>query len=110
MEASNHKKKRSTARRSRQQILKLLKEFESKDLTITQFCELHHIQKSNFYKWQKRYGGEQTENSTPKGFLAVELTSPVPAPCPNNPPLFAEVNGIRLYQPVSAHYLKTLCS
>jgi Transposase len=108
MEASNYKKKRSTVRRSRQQILQLLKEFDSKGLTITQFCELHHIQKSNFYKWQKRYGSKQTQNSAPKGFLAVELTSPAAAPCPTAPALFAEVNGIRLYQPVSALYLKTL--
>lgn len=109
MEA-NQKGKRATTRRSREQIIQLLKEFESKGLTIGQFCKLHHIQRSSFYQWQKRYGGKPTENNTPKGFLAVELTPPATAPGPTTPSLFAEVNGIRLYQPVSAQYLKILCS
>ena len=93
------------------QILLLLKKFNSQDtLSITQFCSKHKIHRTNFYAWQKRYGKKE-EQSNPKGFVAIEVTStPATSPLrlPEAPVLFAEVNGIRLFHFVSPDYLKAL--
>lgn len=107
MEELEQEKRKSPVRRTRKQIIKLLKEFEGTEgLTVIDFCKQHDVNKSNFYNWQKRYGSKQSPLSKPKGFVAVEVTSPIASA----PSLFAEVKGIRLYQMVTAEYLKTLAS
>jgi hypothetical protein len=67
-----------------------------------EFCERQQIHKSNFYKWVSRY---QQKNKSKKiqrsAFAKVQVTLP-------ESPLFAEVNGIRIYQAVTASYLKEL--
>ncbi|MEJ7828860.1 MAG: transposase [Segetibacter sp.] len=110
MEEAPQRVKKSPIRRTRNQIIKLLKEYESKEgMRVVEFCKLHDINKSNFYNWQKSYGGKQSVKHKPKGFLTVELTPSAEAPV-NTPILFAEVKGIRLYHVVSAEYLKALVS
>jgi hypothetical protein len=110
MEELNQVKIKSPVRRTRNQIAKLLKEYESKEgMTTIEFCKLHNINKSNFYNWQKRYGSQQRNNSKAKGFIPIEV-SPSCQPCGSVSSLFAEVNGIRLYQVVAAEYLKALVS
>jgi len=97
-------------RRSRKQIVKLLKDYQSREgMRVVEFCKLHGLNKSNFYSWQKRYGGKQPQKCEPKGFLSVELTHSPETPGATTS-LFAEVKGIRLYQVVSADYLKALVS
>jgi len=60
MEEPNQVKRKSPVRRTRKQITKLLKEYESKEgMTAVEFCKLRNINKSNFYNWQKRYGSGQ---------------------------------------------------
>lgn len=89
-------------RRTIQQISALLAEYKSSGLTITEFCERHQIHKSNFYKWVSRY--EQKSNSKKvhrSAFAKVQVTS-------SENFLFAEVNGIRIYQAVAASYIKEL--
>jgi hypothetical protein len=110
MKQRNKKAKKPSRRRTLQQILQLLKDFDQQSLSTSHFCKLHHIHPSNFYHWKKRYGGKQAPRSAPKGFLALELTASAAPAGVHTPALFAEVNGIRLYQPVSPQYLKTLLS
>ena len=111
MEEVNQVKRKIPVRRTRKQIGKLLKEYESKKegMTTIEFCRLHDINKSNFYNWQKRYGSERLNRSKPKGFIPIEV-SPSSHPSGIVSSLFAEVNGIRLYQVVAAGYLKALAS
>lgn len=94
----------SRIRRSKTQIIELLKEFEVGDLRIPAFCNLHMISKTTFHKWQSRYKGEH-EHKQAIGFAKLNVTAPI-----LEPPalLFAEVAGIKLYQPVAASYLKQL--
>ena len=104
--------KKPPIRRSKKQIIKLLKDYQSsKGLSIIKFCKLHDINKSNFYNWQKHYGygSKEPGNKKPKGFLRVELTPSAEASL-SVPVLFAEVKGIRFYHAVSTEYLKALVS
>jgi Transposase len=108
MEASNQKARKSPVRRTRKQIVKLLKEYESTEgMTIVDFCKLHTINKSNFYNWQKRYGSKRPGSNKSKGFVPLQIT-PLSQPPASVPLLFAEVKGIRIYQMVTAEYLKML--
>lgn len=96
----------SGGRRSRQaEFTSLLKEFEkSKGVTVKAFCSLHNIGEGAFYSFRKRYYQKKTKPEKPAGFIRIKPTDG------NGQPgvLFAEVRGIKLYQPVSADYLKTL--
>jgi transposase-like protein len=97
--------------RNEQDIFNMMEEYErSEGLSVRDFCELHDISDGTFYNWQKRYR-QRNEAAAPKGFLQVEVVA-ASVPAPDNPSgaLFAEVKGIRLYQPVTADYLKALAS
>jgi hypothetical protein len=98
--------KPSRLRRSQNQIEQLLEEFEKGNLDVAEFCELHAVSRTTFYKWQSRYRRKTKKNSKARGFAKLKIAAPAV-----NPPglLFAEVNGIKLYQPVTASYLKELC-
>lgn len=110
MEEQNQVKRKAPVRRTRKQIAKLLKEYESREgMTTIEFCKLHNLNKSNFYNWQKRYGFDHINDSKPKGFIPIEVGPSYP-PSGMVSSLFAEVNGIRLYQVVAAEYLKALVS
>src|SRR5687768_42381 len=103
MEQMNGKQIKS--RRSRAQLLDLVKEYDkTSGLTIKAFCKLNQISEGSFYSARSRYLATGAFKQKPSGFIT--LASPVlkePAVT-----LFAEVNGIKLYQPVSADYLKSL--
>ena len=91
-------------RRTIAQIKRLLGLFEQGGITGSDFCKQHNIDKSTFYKWKSRYGvrGEKKKQDH-AGFAKVEVV-----PSPAAPALFAEVAGIRIYQPVPASFLKEL--
>lgn len=93
-------------RRSKNQIEQLLQEFEKGNSNVAEFCELHTISRAAFQKWQSRYRRNPATNSTPGGFAKLKIATP---DLNLRSILFAEVNGIKLYQPVSASYLKELC-
>lgn len=110
MEEPNPATRKSPVRRTRKQIVKLLKDYAGKEgMTIVEFCKLNDINKSNFYNWQKRYAIKESKGSKPKGFVPLQLTVPSSS-SDNVSSLFAEVKGIRLYQVVSSEYLKALLS
>ena len=93
--------------RKKEKILHLLAEYEkSHGLTIKQFCQQHGISEGVFYNYRSRYRSKSQANDKSGGFIAI--TAPVLKESTNA--LFAEVNGIRIYQAVPADYLKTLAS
>lgn len=81
----------------------MLKEFTDGGLTIKEFCILHNITEAVFHKWRSRYSDGLSNNKD--GFVTLKQTG---ASRVLNETLFAEVNGIRIYQVVSAGYLKEL--
>ena len=100
-------KKPLAGQRNKEEILHLLAEYEeSHGLTIKQFCQQHDISEGVFYSYRSRYGVKHQSKSKSGGFIAI--TAPVPKDSTNT--LFAEVNGIKIYQAVPADYLKTLAS
>jgi hypothetical protein len=92
----------SRHRRSRQQILHLLSTFRASGSSVKDFCSAHNISKGTFHKWQSRYQNQAVVRSSPSAFAQVDI-------CPGpSSLLFAEVNGIRIYQPVPATSFKEL--
>ena len=78
-------------------IVKLLQEQNRSGQNIKTFCAAHGIAEGTFHNWKHKYAGEVDARS---GFTAVQI---IP-----DPGLFAMVGGIKIYQPVSAAYLKEL--
>ena len=110
MEETIPVKRKSPVRRTSKQIIKLLKDYGSRQgMTIVEFCKLNDVNKSNFYSWQKRYAIKEPKPGKARGFVPINLTPP-PSSSDSVPLLFAEVKGIRLYQVVSSDYLKALLS
>jgi hypothetical protein len=100
-------KKPLAGKRNKEQVLLLLAEYEkSHGLTIKQFCQQHGISEGVFYSYRSRYRSKSKANDKSGGFIAI--ATPVLKESFNT--LFAEVNGIKIYQAVPADYLKTLAS
>jgi transposase-like protein len=91
----------SRRRRNKEQILDLLRAFESSSLSVKEFCKTHNINAVNFHKWRSRYNLKAGGKKRISSFASVDIVS-------SRSGLFAEVNGIRIYQPVSASFLKEL--
>lgn len=96
---ANHKKIKVF--RSKQEIERLLTEQAQSGLSVKSFCEGLHIAEGTFYYWKQKLlkGSCKTGKA---GFAPIEIVSSA------GHGLFAEVGGIRIYQPVSAAYLKEL--
>jgi len=92
--------------RSSKEIKELLQSFEQSGDDIRVFCQAHNIGLSTFQKWKSRYGKKEVAPVIEDGFVPLQL-SPVAADG-RTAVLFAEVRGIKLYQPVAASYLKEL--
>ena len=99
MEQQTEKLRRT--RKTQEQIADILKKFAESGSTVKQFCEDHQIVPGTFHKWQSRVRGKSSRKAIKAGFAPVVIDS-------LSLGLFAEVKGIRLYQPVSAAYLKEL--
>ena len=91
-------------RRSLQEIIQLVKSFDSSNgKTIKAYCKEQQISEAAFYSARNRYLLKNKPPHKP-GFIPIQ-------PVMGNQKtsmLFAEVNGIRIYQCVPAEYLKTL--
>jgi hypothetical protein len=93
------------------EVFKLLEEFEINDkITARDFCAQHHMTHSSFYYWLKRYRNRHVDSSVSKGFVSLMVKTKSLSSTSSPGCLFAEVNGIRLYQVVPAEYLKSLVS
>ena len=100
-------KKPGSGKRTREQILQIVSEYEkSHGLTVKEFCRQHGISEGSFYSFRSRYGLKNESKNKSGGFIPI--TTPLLKESTNV--LFAEVNGIRIYQAVPADYLKTLAS
>ena len=91
--------------RNSKEIKELLQSFEQSGDDVKEFCQAHNIGVSTFQKWKSRYGKKEVAPAIEDGFVSLQLS---PAAADNTSGLFAEVRGIKLYQPVSASYLKDL--
>ena len=95
---------RRAPRRPKHQLLELLAEYDkTRGMTVKDFCKLHNVTQGSFYTARKRYR-DATVKKQPSGFIAITslaFDQPVAT-------LFAEVRGIKLYQPVPVDYLKAL--
>jgi hypothetical protein len=95
----------SSSRRTKAQMLKLLSEYDKNHgLTVKAFCELHQISEGSFYYTRNRHRSAVAPQPQPSGFITI----PRPVIKETAGILFAEVNGIKLYQPVDADFLKSL--
>lgn len=86
--------------RGKAAILQLLQEQAGSGQSIKTFCAAHDIATGTFHNWKHKYGlGSPQE---PAGFASLQV---IP-----EPGLFAIVGTIKIYQSVSAAYLKELLS
>jgi hypothetical protein len=100
-------KKPVSGKRTREQILQILAEYEkSHGLTVKEFCKQQGISEGTFYSFRSRYQPKHSSDDIRTGFIAITT----PASQASDRTLFAEVNGIKIYQAVPADYLKSLAS
>ena len=91
--------------RSAAEIIKLLEEYENNvGVTVKQYCAIIGVSDAAFYRWRKMYGSKGYREQSKTGF--IELVASQSSSAPQT--LFAEVKGIKIYQPVAAEYLKAL--
>jgi hypothetical protein len=86
--------------RGKKQIERLLAEQAQSGQSARAFCAVQNIAVGTFYHWKGKYG--KSSVSIKAGFAPIEIV-----PSAGNG-LFAEVGSIKIYQPVSAAYLKEL--
>lgn len=87
--------------RSKSAIQELLEKQQQSGLSIQAFCTEHSIPSGSFHNWKKKYSAVNGLSAT-ASFAPLQIKGAAS--------LFAEVNGIKLYQPVNAGYLKELAS
>ena len=88
-------------RRTAEEMLELRREFEQTELTVHGFSKQYNISTGILYRWKRQGQSKEKEIS---GFAKVNINPGLS--CANQ--LFAEVRGIKIYQAVSASYLKEL--
>jgi hypothetical protein len=86
--------------RSKQEIEQLLKEHAQSGQSVKSFCAGLQISEGTFYHWKDKYARSIAKEQA--GFMPVKIVSSA------SNGLFAEVGNIKIYQPVSAAYLKEL--
>lgn len=89
--------------RSDEEVLALLDEFDKSNLSVKEFCELSDISEATYYNWKNKFKRSDRKIEA-TGFTTLQIAHEQVA----ESGLFAEVNGIRLYQAVPAAYLKEL--
>lgn len=77
----------------------IVEEFRASGQSMSAFCQQHGINKNSLSRWASR--GPVSQENGRSGFALLQVRTP-------SPDLFAEVNGIRIFQPVSASFLKEL--
>jgi len=91
-----------------QEMFTLLAAYKSSAMSVKDFCGLHGISQAGYYYWQKKYNaGSQKTAASESGFTLLKAGPRLLSP---GPVLFAECRGIKLYQQVSADFLKELIS
>jgi transposase-like protein len=101
-------------RYSGQQKQNFLADFKESGMTVKEFCKARGVSESAFRKWQvreRRTGSASATSRTTKrskatGFAELQIAQPS-SPAVKSV-LYAEVRSIKIYQPVSASYIKEL--
>lgn len=91
--------------RDKETIFGILGQYERSHLSIKEFCLENNIAPASFHNWKKKYSGSRSSRATQPGFATLRVT---PSAAVAGPGLFAEINSLKIYQPVSAAYLKEL--
>jgi transposase-like protein len=92
--------------RGEEAILNILAEYKKSKLSIKTFCLEHNIASATFHNWKKKYSKRSVKPAKVTRFAELQITSPATT----GTPLFAEVKEIKIYQWVTAAYLKELLS
>jgi len=83
--------KAQTVRKARKvEMFHLVEKYQKSGLSQKQFCEEHHLPKSTFLYWLKKY---RTENKQAAGFIPINLSGLNPA----SDYQIELPNGIRIY-------------
>ncbi|WP_143151019.1 IS66 family insertion sequence element accessory protein TnpA [Chitinophaga sancti] len=88
-------------------MFSLISEQVNTGRSVKSICDQHNIQSSNWFYWQKKYHQRQiSSNGDESSFTLLQITPDLITP--NDPGIFAEYKGIKLYQQVSASFLREL--
>ena len=90
--------------RDKETILSILSEHKKSNLSVKAFCIENNIAAASFHNWKKKYSNSRARRAAQPGFTTLRVTPSAPV----GAGLFAEVNSIKIYQPVTAAYLKEL--
>lgn len=105
--------KRSLIKRTEQEKLHFIEQWEKSGLPIKAFCNQHHFSDSLFHTWLNKYRRDRKAAKVQKEFIPLKVTS---IPLSNHPgALYAEVitargTQIKFYQPVSDDLLRKILS
>jgi transposase-like protein len=105
--------KRQIIRRTEQEKLDLIAQWEKSGHSIKEFCNRHQFSDSLFHSWLNKYRRQKQKPTPPaQDFIPLPITAPASMPT-NSPALFAEVilkggSHIRFYQPVDVNDLRAL--
>lgn len=91
--------------RDKETILNILSDYRKSNLSVKAFCIKNNIASASFHNWKKKYRNSRASRAAQPGFATLRVTPSAPV---GGPGLFAEVNSIKIYQPVTAAYLKEL--
>lgn len=105
---------RQLLKRTNQEKLDLITEWEKSGLPIKTFCQQHGFSDSLFHTWLNKFRRKKKAVKTQTGFVPLQITS-THSQLQDNVSLFAEIaisngNRIKLYQPVAVDFLQTLIS
>ena len=95
--------KPSGVQRSRDEIISILEECRKSKLNVKEFVKTKGIHEATFYNWRNKYGSKTSKERS--GFARIKIN---PSLAAHAETLFAEVRGIKIYQLVSASFLKEL--
>lgn len=96
--------KPSGVQRSKEEIISLLEECRKSGKSVKEFAKINGIHEATYYNWRNKYLGKQLKEKR-AGFAKLKIN---PTQATHTSVLFAEVKGIKIYQTVSASYLKEL--
>lgn len=102
--------RKRTSKRSEQEKLKLIEQWEVSGQAIKTFCEEHGFSDSLFHSWLNKYRRGKRAVQPEEQFVSLVLEE---APAHQGPGVYAEIilaNGshIKLYQRVDAAYIRQL--
>jgi len=95
--------KPSGVQRSKEEIISILEECRKSKLNVKEFVKTKGIHEATYYNWRNKYGSKTRKERS--GFARIKIN---PSPATHAETLFAEVRGIKIYQLVSASFLKEL--